>query len=67
MTQPSSCELKIKFDPSVDRSWCDFLRLKNNSPKSVFLFDFHMDRQKVPKSRIGLGLTSLSGVHHDIV
>ena len=24
---PSSSELKIKFDPSLDRSWCEFFKI----------------------------------------
>ena len=26
---PTSIELKIKFDPSLDRSWCDSLKIES--------------------------------------
>ena len=32
---PISSELKIKFDPSLDRSWCEFFKiLKYHGPKN---------------------------------
>ena len=32
---PTSSELKIKFDPSLDRSWCEFFKIiKNLGPKN---------------------------------
>jgi hypothetical protein len=32
---PTSSELKIKFDPSLDRSWPEFLKIiKNHGPKN---------------------------------
>ena len=32
---PTSSELKIKFDPSLDRSWCEFFKIiKNHGPKN---------------------------------
>ena len=32
---PTSSELKIKFDPSFDRSWCEFFKIiKDDGPKS---------------------------------
>ena len=31
---PTSSELKIKFDPSLDRSWCEFFKIiKDYGPK----------------------------------
>ena len=32
---PTSSGLKIKFDPSLDRSWCEFFKImKNHGPKN---------------------------------
>ena len=32
---PTSSELKIKFDPSLDRSWCEFFKIvKDHGPKN---------------------------------
>jgi hypothetical protein len=32
---PTSSELKINFDPSLDRSWCEFFKIiKNHGPKN---------------------------------
>ena len=32
---PTSSQLKIKFDPSLDRSWCKFFKImKNHDPKN---------------------------------
>ena len=33
---PTSSELKIKFDPSLDRSWCQFFKIiKDHGPKNL--------------------------------
>ena len=35
---PTSSELKINFDPSLDRSWCEFFKiLKDQGPRNPFL------------------------------
>ena len=32
---PTSSEPKIKFDPSLDRSWCEFFKIiKDHGPKN---------------------------------
>jgi hypothetical protein len=32
---PTSSELKIKFEPLLDRSWCDFFKIiKDHGPKN---------------------------------
>ena len=32
---PTSSELKIKFEPSLDRSWCEFFKIvKDHGPKN---------------------------------
>ena len=33
--RPTSSVLKIKFEPSLDRSWCEFFKIiKNHVPKN---------------------------------